>query len=299
MSNVTGGQNWKSQSRQVLQNQYTASLSVFVPPWCWLQQCHPTCRTALDGFLCSYLDDDVSNAISPTSQNCIWWLSLFLPWCWCKQHCLVHIIELHLVSFFVLTLMLMQAMLSHPQNYTWWLSLFLPWCWCKQCCLTHRITLDGFLCSYLDVDASNAASSTELYLVAVLSLMLMQTMLPCPQNCTQWLSLFLPWCRCWQCCLTCRTTLDDIICSYLDVDASNIASPVELHLVPFFVQIVVVLWSVIPCIPVKHKLAIVQATYSFSLLDDSQVAFLKSTRKYHKRHTIHPGDMGTWKSLQE
>ena len=250
--------------------------------------CCLTCRTALDGFLCSYLDVNASNVASPAElhlmaffvltlmlmqamlphpQNYTWWLSLFLPWCWCKQCCLTHRItldsslcsyldvdasnavsptELHLMALFVLTLMLMQAMLSHPQNYTRWLSLFLPWCWSKQCCLTHRITLDGSLCSYLDVDASNAASSTELYLVAVLTLMLMQAMLPHPQNYTCWLSLFLPWCWCKQCCLTHRITLDGSLCSYLDVDASNAASSTELHLMALFVLTLMLMQAMLP-----------------------------------------------------
>ena len=263
MSNVTGGQNWKSQSRQVLQNQYTASLSVFVPPWCWLQQCHLTCRTALDGFLCSYLDDDVSNAASPTSQNCTWFLSLFSPWCWCKptlphlQNCTssfdvdaANVTSPHcsnalgdICSYFDVN---DTALLPHLQNCTRWLSLLLPRCQCQQCCLACRAALDGFLCSYVDVDASNAVSPTELHLMAlfVLTLMLMQATLPHPQNCTWW--LFLAWCWCKQCYLAHRTAPDGLLCSYLDGDAGNVASPVELHLMTLLVHTLMSMPAILP-----------------------------------------------------
>jgi hypothetical protein len=65
---------------------------------------------------------------------------------------------------------------------------------------------------------------------------------------------------------------------YLDVNASNVATSKELNCVPFPVQVIVINRCVISCIPVKHKLAVVQSTNSLLFLDDSQVTFLSSQK---------------------
>jgi len=63
--------------------------------------------------------------------------------------------------------------------------------------------------------------------------------------------------------------------SYLNVYSSHISSAIELNRMPLFVEFIVIKGCVVPSVPVKHKLAVVQTAHTFLLLDDSQVTFLE------------------------
>jgi len=80
------------------------------------------------------------------------------------------------------------------------------------------------------------------------------------------------------CCKRKNTTLRT---PHLDVDASDVTSAKELDVVLVLVDRVVVDTRVFPRVPVKHELAIIQASHSFLATDNAEVALLQLPTNQH------------------